>query len=429
MFVWIPDLVTQQYGMVITASDSTIKDLNVWSAGQTAGIQTNGGNIRFYGLHPLTEVTGVIDNGGASFDGLECDSLIHYCLTMNGPSTVISSKSYWNASIPGSTDFFLNTNRAVILNHSCGNYQTSGGYTQFSSASGTLNPKTSSFPPGVFVSHAQECGASYLNVNIVPGIEQFSGELSFLGLAAPSGLSVTPNTTGTTTTSYDVLAMAADNTGSQAPSAVTITNGAATPNNTIAWNAVPGADHYDVYCTAGCPTTGKVNTSPITTLSYTDTTGAGDGSSPSGAVTSGRTCFYNHAFCIGTSFNGASLLITNGSGSTTYLSLSPSGGIQTNAGLSMLQQKACGAVTAAATIAPQCSNFHVTGTVPITTITPLAPQCTTSGTTCTIQMTPDAGSTWTLATGGNIAKASTPVVNQMMILTYDNGTAKWYPSY
>ena len=32
-------------------------------------------------------------------------------------------------------------------------------------------------------------------------------------------------------------------------------------------------------------------------------------------------------------------------------------------------------------------------------------------------------------TSGNIALATTAVVNKALILTWDSGTAKWYPSY
>jgi hypothetical protein len=36
---------------------------------------------------------------------------------------------------------------------------------------------------------------------------------------------------------------------------------------------------------------------------------------------------------------------------------------------------------------------------------------------------------WTTSTSGNIALASTAVVNKALIMTYDHNTAKWYPSY
>ena len=36
---------------------------------------------------------------------------------------------------------------------------------------------------------------------------------------------------------------------------------------------------------------------------------------------------------------------------------------------------------------------------------------------------------WATNTAGNIALATTAVVNRALTLTYDSGTAKWYPSY
>ncbi len=62
---------------------------------------------------------------------------------------------------------------------------------------------------------------------------------------------------------------------------------------------------------------------------------------------------------------------------------------------------------------------HITGVQAIKTI--LAP----SGFTGLIQLIPDAA--WTTVTGGNIALATTAVVNKTLYLTFD-GT-KWFPSY
>lgn len=85
------------------------------------------------------------------------------------------------------------------------------------------------------------------------------------------------------------------------------------------------------------------------------------------------------------------------------------------------------AVTAAATIAPTSPSFHITGTTQITTITPPTTCTTAAESGCILYAIPDAlGS---LGTGGNIIKASTFVVGQLMILIYDQAQAKWYPSY
>lgn len=78
-------------------------------------------------------------------------------------------------------------------------------------------------------------------------------------------------------------------------------------------------------------------------------------------------------------------------------------------------------IASATTIAPTSYMTHVSGTVEVTTITVPA-GCAQ---TCTIVLIPDAA--FTLATGGNIAEASTADANQALFLVWD-GSA-WYPSY
>lgn len=83
-------------------------------------------------------------------------------------------------------------------------------------------------------------------------------------------------------------------------------------------------------------------------------------------------------------------------------------------------------IASASTIAPTAQYFHVSGTAAIATITPTT-FCTTAGTMCQITIIPDG--IFTTTTAGNIALASTAVVSKALIMTYDPGTSKWYPSY
>jgi hypothetical protein len=76
-----------------------------------------------------------------------------------------------------------------------------------------------------------------------------------------------------------------------------------------------------------------------------------------------------------------------------------------------------------ATIAPTNPVTHVTGVHSIATIT-VPPALPSGG---QIVLVPDAA--FTTTTGGNIGHASTAVVGVAMILTYDAGTGKLYPSY
>jgi hypothetical protein len=66
-------------------------------------------------------------------------------------------------------------------------------------------------------------------------------------IAAPTGVTVTPNTTGSTTYKYVVTSEADSGEESLGSSPVTITNGNATADNTISWSAVSGAVVYNVY--------------------------------------------------------------------------------------------------------------------------------------------------------------------------------------
>jgi hypothetical protein len=85
------------------------------------------------------------------------------------------------------------------------------------------------------------------------------------------------------------------------------------------------------------------------------------------------------------------------------------------------------AIASATTIAPTGAGvFHVTGTTPIATMTPPT-GCTTTGQPCQITLIPDG--LWTTTTGGNFAIATTAVVSKALVETFDNATAKWYPSY
>jgi hypothetical protein len=66
-------------------------------------------------------------------------------------------------------------------------------------------------------------------------------------IAQPSAPTVTPNTTGTTTYRYKVVAVSTSGEQSDPSPATTITNGNATANNTVTWTSVSGAASYNVY--------------------------------------------------------------------------------------------------------------------------------------------------------------------------------------
>lgn len=84
------------------------------------------------------------------------------------------------------------------------------------------------------------------------------------------------------------------------------------------------------------------------------------------------------------------------------------------------------AIASAATIAPLAPVTHVTGVTGVVNITP-PPGCTTGTNACQITLIPDG--LWSTTNAGNIAIATTGVVSKALIMTWDNATTKWYPSY
>jgi hypothetical protein len=81
-------------------------------------------------------------------------------------------------------------------------------------------------------------------------------------------------------------------------------------------------------------------------------------------------------------------------------------------------------IASATTIAPTKDITFISGTAAIATITAPSPISAGGG-----QITLIPTGIFTTTTGGNIALATTAVVNRALIMTYDSGTAKWYPSY
>ena len=77
----------------------------------------------------------------------------------------------------------------------------------------------------------------------------------------------------------------------------------------------------------------------------------------------------------------------------------------------------------ATTITPTRNIHFVSGIIQISTITNIF------GSPSSAQITLIPTGLWTTSVSGNIALASVAVVNRPLILTWDSGTTKWYPSY
>lgn len=80
-------------------------------------------------------------------------------------------------------------------------------------------------------------------------------------------------------------------------------------------------------------------------------------------------------------------------------------------------------LASATTIALPLTTCFVSGVTAVVTITP--PADFVNGGQITLIPT----GLWSTTTAGNIALATTAVVNKALILTYDVVSAKWYPSY
>lgn len=133
------------------------------------------------------------------------------------------------------------------------------------------------------------------STNTVTGyyIQRRTGLQTIGNLVADTRITVTPNTTGATTYKYWVVAK---NSGGQIICSIgmSITNGNATPNNTITWTAVDGATSYDILRGA---TTTSIALSQTGT-SYTDN----NGSTTSYSLTATQTAFKNTGLTSGATY-------------------------------------------------------------------------------------------------------------------------------
>lgn len=108
--------------------------------------------------------------------------------------------------------------------------------------------------------------------------------------------------------------------------------------------------------------------------------------------------------------------------------ISASGGITFAGTVQLFGLVATGAtaptIASASTIAPTKSVTFVSGVTTINTITAPAGIAAAGG-----QITIIPTGLWSTGTSGNIALATTAVVNKALIMVYDAQTTKWYPSY
>lgn len=143
-----------------------------------------------------------------------------------------------------------------------------------------------------------------------------------------------------------------------------------------------------------------------------------------GLVVVGGIASYRNAI-IGTTM---SILGTDTTLSTTTGALQVAGGVGIAGDIIIKGLKASGSpaptIASNSTIAPIAAITFVSGTSTISTITAPSPISLTGG-----QITLIPTDVWSISTSGNVALASTAVVNKALTMTFDGGTNKWYPSY
>lgn len=193
-------------------------------------------------------------------------------------------------------------------------------------------------------------------------------------------------------------------------------------------------NHNLYICNAPKGTTAPACTS-VASGSWTATSSGSGGSGTVNSGTAGQVTWYAST---GTAVSGNSNITLTSGGNLTAagtgtFGTAPSctnsslGGFCFSTAPSGLYPAAVGSsIASASTIAPTSPITHVTGTTTINTIT--APSLfAQSGYGGHLILIPDG--LWSTGTSGNIAIGSTAVVSKALILTYDNGTSKWYPSY
>lgn len=126
--------------------------------------------------------------------------------------------------------------------------------------------------------------------------------------------------------------------------------------------------------------------------------------------------------------------------STSLFSVDKTGAVVAAAGLTL---GGALTLTGSVTASGPAANAAAAPTIAsATTIAPVKPVSFVSGTTDVVNLTVPAAfaskggsvtliptGAWSTTNAGNIAIATTAVVSKALTMTYDSGTAKWYPSY
>ena len=151
------------YGMIWNASDSTIKDLTLYS-GVKAGLLDNGGSTLRLHVHPSVINVGIIANGvSGQYVNTECDTIYSYCFEIEQPyvgnsASISGTTAYYPWLLPGAAPYLFtqSTVQANIANSAslCGDGGKPTDYHEFVGQSGPIDTAAQYFtksPTGLIV--------------------------------------------------------------------------------------------------------------------------------------------------------------------------------------------------------------------------------------------------------------------------------------
>lgn len=210
-----------------------------------------------------------------------------------------------------------------------------------------------------------------------------------------------------------------------------------TGSTTLGTTATGSLSSTTTTVTGAFTVTGTTTSTSIQSTQSTGTITIG-GTAATGAITIGQsTGAQTLNLATGATTNATTKVVNIGtagvSGSITNINIGSAvsgatGTITLNSNVVYTKLKATSAaaptIASATTIAPTTQIVFVSGTTAIATITAPAPISSGGG-----QITIIPTGAFTTTTAGNIALATTAVVNKALIMTYDATTTKWYPSY
>jgi hypothetical protein len=166
----VPDYPNVTYGWIMNEVDG--RYYSTYCQQQPVCLYNGSGDFHAYGMHLVTSLVGIQNDGVGVFD-IYNDTSVKVGVDWELPGSTMSYTSDWSAGpIAGGFDvylgsaFYSTTTPTALSFHSCGSHpQNLGGYTLFGGPSGPIadNGLTAPFfPANLDVSAAQNCITNYI---------------------------------------------------------------------------------------------------------------------------------------------------------------------------------------------------------------------------------------------------------------------------